>query len=720
MADLITIWRGRSGRLWRLRLSGVPLVPGGDPQAEGEVVATTDLAVRPRLRYGDAARRYGGSVVGSELTIQLKDAGGSLQPLLDEAELVQPSDADPILVTSPPILYDTPHPSVTLDSGIGDALSTYGFSGDLDAERPGYRWEGYLVEPPRSDGDERARPAPVVRAVCGLADWRRSLIGTEPGLVHRLRNLFILPGSGGLGAAIDAVLDGRATNRETVANVLDELGVLATEARKRSEAAEDLLESISHRLWRPFDRRDQPTAFPGLVDPDPAQWRIYPRWAPPLSLVAGDPQAAGAEPESATSAGTMLFGASERPLRADVPAEVRVEIPTAEPTYVRSGTTDVPAISFSGSEVIPGVDGLLPNGDMRHARPIPEIGPVGFEVGGGIGMAIAGGERVAELNNGSGPGWLWREAWLADPSAGAGWKPSRAARRRAEQRANAAQRQGLSPSGLLVQQGTVKASLRLRASNGGQIRMRLFLRSVSGTWYAGAPGGGWTALAAAPIPGDASPSAEAAGTFVAVSAGESAYGILPDDPIPMAGTVYVEVRAAVGSPWIHEMACLISLNDASGTNAPTADGGDYTPVDDTTLSERLYGRGDAVELPPVPSAYVTAKTEDLNPALAVAFDAGIEADHIESATTGLDYPDLGRYALSTAVAMRGTASAPPRIEERPAFGLVSPDHLVTLDGRRYVVQACDIDLRDEVTEQLLLYQVPVWSDEAWDWTPQLT
>lgn len=672
MGVLTSIWRGRTGRLWRLSVAGVPLVPGGDPEAQGSVRADADLSEPPALEYGEGSRRRGSAAVGSSLTVTLADVDGRLGPALRGVAMVNAGAVRATQVGLPPGIFVTAAPNVTLASGRDDPDAPDGFSEDLAAGRGGYYWAGYLTGRPAPVGDERGLASVEVEASCGLSAWAEADLGVELGVVHSVSDLLVLPGQEQEVTTI--ALDARPTNIPD-----GRLHVLPTTAERRADLATALLGALSHRLWRAFDQ----TGVPATTVPD--GWRVSPVWAPPVATAA--PLSAG-----------------EPGRDADVPAEVSVTEPATEPTHPNAGGTKTPGVTTTADGVLSYVEGLVPNGDVRHWR---DGVPVGFSSGGAVSRVVEGGRYAAELGAG---GWLWREAWPVDPGAAAA-ALSDVGLSRADRNRDSSRSRSRRPA--QVELSRVRASLRVKLSGDGAATLRLFVHGADGTWYAGADGGGWTPLAAPPTPGDVAPGTGA----VLRSSGRKA--LLPA-VAPPAGRLFVEVARSSGAPRVQDVACLISVPDDKGGHEVEADGGRFAVVDRTEAFVRLGGSAPPESLGSLPPAYASGAVDGSDDdRLDRPLDPGEEASTIASATSGVVYPGLGTYALALAAAVRGTPGEPPAVESRDAFGIVTPDHLVVSHGLRYAVQAGRVDLRDEVTEKAVLLQVPVWTGAAWSFAPQL-
>ena len=703
MATLSSIWRGRGDRLWRLRVLRVPLVPGGNPDAVGDLYAEADLSEHPAIEYGEGSSRYGPSVTGSRLSVRLIDPDGTLAETLEDATVVDPGEAgiDGVLISFLVRDLSTPDATVVVQSGRASALYTDGFEADLDAGRGGFLWAGFLDGTPEGEGDERARGAVTIKAVCGLRAWADSLAGVEPGRVHLLDDLLAgLPRSGAPvrhAVALDLVpenapapVPGTSEGRR--------VGVLPPADATRSQVASNLLDSLSHVLWRPF-------AHAGLTATEAPGWRVAPRWWRPYTLAAGPP-----------GVGDVQLSAGERPARLGVPAEISITSPTVEPTHVEHGSAITPGVLLGDSGIVPPVDGLLRNGDLRRWYDAGggDFRPHAFDSGGAFAREIEDGRYVAEIAAGTADpaGWLWAEAWQVAPNipphnpSGASWeeRAGRFLERRGLVRRRTAVDAGL---------GLARVGVRVRLSGTGTSILRLHLLTEAGDWYTAVHNGGWTARGSAPTPGDTSE------TFGRILVGGTD-GLFTDEPPPAPGRLFAEIVARALAPRVEEMAVLISYPNADGVNAPTPTGGDYSAVDAIETAVTIGGAGPAVSLPALPPAYVS--TYEADAALTEAGDPGAELGGLTSATTGERHIDLAAYALATAAALRGLTGDQgmfsPRILTRDVFGLVSPDHAVTIDGRRYVAQAGRLDLADEVTENAVLLQVPVWDDGAWSWAPQ--
>lgn len=701
MATLTSIWRGRGARLWRLRVLRVPLLPGGNPDETGDLYAEADLSEHPAIEYGEGGTRYGPSVTGSALSVRLIDPDGTLAGTLEGAAAVDPGEAGIDGVLVPFLVRDlsTPEANVIVESGTLGAGGS--FVSDLDAGLGGYCWKGYLDGIPEPDGDERELGAVRIAAVCGLRSWSDSLAGVEPGRVHLLDDLLAgLPRSGTAVRHVVA-LDIMPESGPALAPGESEgrrVGVLPPADGTRAAAATAFLDATSHALWRPFDHA-------GLLAADAPGWRVAPRWWRPYTLTAGPP-----------GVGDVQLSAGARPRRVDVPVEISTVSPTVEPTHVEHGSAITPGVLLGDSGIVPPVDGLLRNGDLRRWYDAGggDFRPHAFESGGAFSREIDDGRYVAEIaaDTADPAGWLWAEAWQVAPNlpppapTGPSWAVR--AERFLERRGISSRRTAVD-----VGLGLARVGVRVSLSGTGTSILRLHLQTDADDWYTAVHGGGWTARGSAPTPGDTSE------TFGRILVGGTD-GLFTEDPPPAAGRLFAEIVARSLAPHVEEVSVLISHPDANGVNAPTPTGGDYSPVDAIETAVTIGGAGPAVSLPALPPAYVSAYEAD--PALAEAGDPGAEMGALTSATTGERHIDLAAYALATAAALRGHVegglAVAPQMILRDVFGLVSPDHAVTIDGRRYVTQAGRLDLADEVTENAVLLQVPVWDDGAWSWAPQ--
>lgn len=677
MGTLRTLWRGRSGRLWRLSLDGVPI--GGDPGAAGEVIAETDLSSAPVLSYGEGSRRRGPAVLGSSVSLVLA-GDDALAEQIGGVDLPSPATA-----TVPPrfVAAENPSPALTeppnvrLESG---RLATTGsgagsFEGDVDAGRAVWHWSGYLDGPPLPEGDERGLPALALRASCGLAGWSRQTLTAELAESFRFETLFALPGAAW--ADVDILVDAYAENRRQAG---DTLWLAALARLPRAEIAADLLSALQHRVWRPaWHEAGAYTAY-----------RIAPVWRAPsasgdLLAVAGDPDD---PPTVPTAAVVVALAAGDRPVRDTVPAEVMCEERTSELSYGYALPSDVPrAGSFvpdgDTAEVfhsetadldVPELGGLLRNGEFLHWSGSP-LRPEAFLSGGTLTRVLDGDDYRAELGA---SGWVWQAGPAADEST--------------------------------------FAALSCVASGTGDLRVRLLLHGVSGAWYAGNNVDGWVALASAPTPGDASPTGP---TVTRSLSGRDRVAAIPEELLPEAGRLYAEAYRVSGAPRLELARLAVYRPAASQANLSGLAIFGVAGVEQTESYVSTRGDGDAETLPTLPPVYVTGEVDV--PATNRPPDVGVEAGRIVSAETARVFGNATAYALATAAALRVPATGPATgalIEERDAFGLVSPDRLAVVDGRRFAVQAAALDLRDEVTDGLTLYQVPVWRGGAWDWTPE--
>lgn len=660
MASLTVIWRSRTGRLWRARVL--------DVLGEADVVAHADLREAPELEYGQGSRDFPPALLGSQFKIRLVDDAGAVGAALTNRP---PMDLAPTGIA----------PDVVLESGRDGEAGA--FSSDIEAGRGGYVWCGFL-DRTEVEHDERERPAPTLTATCGLAAFVSASRMLRPGETHPLRSIFWLPGvpdgippfrefDGSFGVVFPDAPD-------VASDLLVDLYALVSEERRRGEVANDLATLLCARIWRSFDQAGRAAGLP-------VGWRRAPHWAPPLRRVSGIPDAYRAPGVLPSDETIVPFGAASVVPDLYAPSTVAAAVATFEASF--QGAFASP--DAGGAQY---VTGLLPNGDFRHLRAVPGIGPVGWNAGIGFSRITDAGAVLAQLDAPSNTGWLTTAAWRVPDVKG------------------------------------LRASVRVRAKGGGSLLIRLTAVVTAAedpsdeTWYAAQADGSWLELPSAPTPGTVRVGLDEGETRV-VSSGYSSLDLKPSSSPPAGSRLHVELQATSGSPQVAYVLVTLSTPGTDATHDPLTSSEKATYLAETTVRHSAGGTVGSVDLPRQPHLYVTGPVDADGDLYA---DPGVEL--VEVLGTGRAWPSVAEYGVEMHAAMRRGEGGRlgPRVEERAAFGLVTPDHLVQLTdpslpagtARRYVVAHARLNLRDETTEALTMIQVPAWDagEEAWDWSPQ--